>query len=72
MSLSTDSALDSLADSARPATDPHHTERFAGIRELLASDLEWVERALSDQVQRGVSPADEAAMHLVAGGGKRV
>ncbi len=72
MSLSFDTALQSLATSAEAAADERLNQRLADIHALLGEDLKWVEGALRTAAKQGVEPATSAAGHLVGLGGKRV
>ncbi len=46
--------------------------RLLDVQELVGDDLEWVELTLEKVAREGISPASEAAHHLVSRGGKRV
>jgi octaprenyl-diphosphate synthase len=47
-------------------------ERLAQVRAVLDDDLVAIDRELARLAQSGVSPATDAAMHLLEAGGKRV
>ena len=47
-------------------------ERLLDVQSLVGDQLEWVQTALDSVARDGVSPATEAAHHLVSRGGKRV
>ncbi len=72
MSLSTDAAISTLKSSAKRASDPRLDTRLSDVQSLLADDLAWVEQALTEASSIATGPADAAAAHLVALGGKRV
>jgi octaprenyl-diphosphate synthase len=67
-----------LLDSVRPfQTAPEPTpesarERLTRIRTLYGEDIMAVEEELGRAVRSGVSPATDAAVHLLEAGGKRV
>ncbi len=62
-----------LADVARdPRVDDRARTRLDAISQVLSVDLAWLSTALGEACDRGVSPAREAASHLVGAGGKRV
>ena len=52
--------------------DQRLLERLVDIQQLVGNELEWVQSALDQAAGEGVSPATEAAHHLVSQGGKRV
>lgn len=68
---SIESGLATLSEVARGA---HERARMtlAEATEALSVDLAWLSSTLSEACERGVSPAREAAAHLVMAGGKRV
>jgi octaprenyl-diphosphate synthase len=67
------SAIDVLYESRDAArADPALRRRLEDVQAILAEDLGWVEQALAELSEQGVSPATEAAQHLVRRGGKRV
>ncbi len=72
MSLTTESALESLSNSALPVGDARQEARLAHISELLLDDLSWVEATLARVSRDGEAPATAAARHLIENGGKRV
>jgi len=47
-------------------------DRLREVQGLLGEDLKWVERELNAVAQTGPTPANDAAVHLVKLGGKRV
>jgi octaprenyl-diphosphate synthase len=47
-------------------------ERIAQVQALLSDDMAAIERELARLTRQGVSPATDAATHLLEGGGKRV
>lgn len=53
-------------------TDQRLLERLTDVQQLVGPDLEWVQEALEQVAREGISPATEAAHHLVRQGGKRV
>jgi octaprenyl-diphosphate synthase len=61
----------SRAAEARQA-DEQFQERAEAIGEILSEDLSHVEQALEEVTGGCLSPADAAARHLIAGGGKRI
>jgi octaprenyl-diphosphate synthase len=63
--------LGTLGEVARDA-DARARARLAEATAALSVDLAWLSTALADACDRGVSPAREAASHLVSAGGKRV
>jgi octaprenyl-diphosphate synthase len=66
-------SLDVFARGAREQqADPRSLERLLSIQKLLGEELGWVEENLQRLSAEGVSPATDAAMHLVGQGGKRV
>ena len=66
-------ALDVFHQSAMASdADQRLLERLVDVQQLVGSDLEWVQTALDKTALLGVSPATEAAHHLVSRGGKRV
>lgn len=73
MPMTAEMALSTLSDSddARLA-GPRVRSRLDELQELLAEDLAWVERVIAEVSRQGVSPATDAARHLVTRGGKRV
>src|SRR5437763_16576897 len=63
----------SLGELARdPRVDDRARAQLAEVTSALSVDLAWLGTALAEACDRGVSPAREAASHLVGGGGKRV
>lgn len=72
MSLSFDSAVQSLAGAATAASDDQLTARLVDVQTLLAGDLLQVEAALRQAAAAGTQPAADAASHLISRGGKRV
>ena len=66
-------ALDVFQQSAHNANaDKRLLERLVDVQQLVGDDLDWVQTALDEVALEGVSPATEAAHHLVSRGGKRV
>ncbi len=66
-------ALDVFQNSAIAANaDQRLLERLIDVQELVGEDLDWVQSALDEVAREGISPAAEAALHLVSQGGKRV
>ena len=66
-------ALDVFQQSAHGANaDQRLLERLIDVQQLVGDDLDWVQSALNEVALEGVSPATEAAHHLVSRGGKRV
>ncbi len=55
-----------------PRVDDRAKSRLDAVSALLSTDLAWLTSALAEACDRGVSPAREAALHLVGAGGKRV
>lgn len=72
MSLSTDLALTGLQQAAAQADNAKLDGRLAGVGRLLGEDLAWLERNIQELALSGLTPASDAARHLVALGGKRV
>ena len=72
MTLSLDSAVQSLVASAEVHHERRSAERLAEVQALFADDLAWVEAALEQVVADGPGPGTDAARHLVSLGGKRV
>jgi octaprenyl-diphosphate synthase len=73
MTLPIEAAVRSLARSAEGrAEDARLERRLADLQALLVEDLSWVEKALAKSTSRGERPAQDAARHLVASGGKRI
>src|SRR5438094_1813729 len=65
--------LRSLGEVSRdPRVDDRARARLVEVTNALSVDLAWLGTALAEACDRGVSPAREAASHLVSGGGKRV
>jgi octaprenyl-diphosphate synthase len=65
--------MDVFQNSAIAANaDQRLLERLIDVQELVGEDLEWVQAALDEVAREGISPAAEAALHLVSQGGKRV
>jgi octaprenyl-diphosphate synthase len=52
--------------------DQRLLERLVEVQQLVGNELDWVQSALDKAALEGVSPATEAAHHLVSRGGKRV
>ena len=68
-----DGALRTLTEVARdPRVDEQSRARLDEVSTTVAVDLAWLATTLAEACERGVMPAREAAMHLVAAGGKRV
>src|SRR5258707_12509758 len=66
-------ALRSLGEVSRdPRVDDRARARLSEATRALSVDLAWLGTALAEACDRGVSPAREAATHLVGAGGKRV
>ncbi|MBN1608933.1 MAG: polyprenyl synthetase family protein, partial [Polyangiaceae bacterium] len=73
MTLPVQSAIDVLYGSRdAQRADPGLRRRLHDVQALLAEDLGWVEQGLADLSEQGVSPATDAAQHLVRRGGKRI
>ncbi len=51
---------------------PRTAMRLAEVAELFAADMAYVETALRAEAREGLSPAVDAASHLLEAGGKRV
>lgn len=68
-----DAAVSTLSEASQATqAGPRFAERLASIQSLLADDLHWVERTLSEVCEDGPSPGIDTARHLVVRGGKRV
>jgi octaprenyl-diphosphate synthase len=73
MTLPMGTAIDVLYESRdAERADPALRRRLEDVQALLAEDLGWVEQTLAEVSERGVSPATDAAQHLVRRGGKRI
>lgn len=73
MTLPVSSAINVL-HSSRDAerAEPGLRRRLEDVQALLAEDLAWLEKRLAEVAEQGVSPATDAAQHLVRRGGKRI
>ncbi len=66
-------ALDVFQKSAHDANaDQRLFERLVEVQHLVGDDLDWVQSTLDEVALEGISPATEAAHHLVSRSGKRV
>lgn len=72
MSLSTDLALAGLQQAATHADSAKLDSRLSLVTRVLGDELSWVEDALTQVAEAGLTPASDAARHLLALGGKRV
>jgi octaprenyl-diphosphate synthase len=61
-----------LLQEAAQRADGRAADRIAEVHALLAVDMAAVEAELSRMTRDGVTPATDAAVHLLEGGGKRV
>ncbi len=72
MELNFEAAVQSLTRSAEPASNHRLNARLADVQALLGQDMAWIEQALGDAAADGTAPGTDAALHLLALGGKRV
>ena len=71
--ISVEEALDVFKRSATALGADHRLlDRLAEVQRMVGDHLEWLESALDSVSREGVSPATDAARHLVSRGGKRV
>lgn len=71
--ITIEEALDTFNRSAVSAgSDRRILDRLLDVEQLIGDELSWVQDALDKASQDGLSPATEAAHHLVSRGGKRV